>query len=145
LQIVENQRVFSHCKATAKLLQRILQNSKLLKIKHLMKFFAVLQSTAKTYTQARRPAPPVGTIFAGKMPVFSIHISITAKLQKQKTKTNQTIDRVGFGSFAVFFAVALQWLCSFLHFCKKSTILNPLPTPHLAQHHHKTVEIQALT
>jgi hypothetical protein len=43
LQSVESQAFFSHCKGTAKALQRKLQNSKPLKIKHFVKFFAVLQ------------------------------------------------------------------------------------------------------
>jgi len=76
---------------------------------------------------------------------FFLYISLPLqKLQKQKSKINQIIDRVGFEGFGVVFGVALEWLWSFLHFCKKSTILNPHPTLSLAQHHHKTVENQAL-
>jgi hypothetical protein len=57
------------------------------------------------------PTDPLGTIFAipvAKNPIFSIHCSITAKLQNKKSKINQTVEFQGFGAFAVFFAVALQ-------------------------------------
>jgi hypothetical protein len=99
---------------TAKALQRLLQNSKALKIKHLLKFFAVLQSIAKTIL----PDPPDPTRpTQANQPVFSIHISITAKLQNKKQKINQIIDFQGFEVFAVFFAVALQRLCGFVLVC----------------------------
>ncbi len=114
---------FKHCKGTAK----ALQNSKTLKIKHLMKFFAVLQSSAKN--DLSKPTYPLGTIFACQNLVFSIYFVFTAKLQKQKTKNKENIERVGLGSFAVFFAVALQLLCSFLHICQKSTILSTTHRP----------------
>ncbi len=121
-------KIAQNCKATAKPLQRKLQNSKPLKIKHLIKFFAVLQSTAKNI--AHQTAHPLGTIFAGKSLVFSIHIFITAKLQKQKTKSKENIDTVALDSFAVFFAVALQLLCSFLHFSQKYAITKPRHPPY---------------
>jgi hypothetical protein len=73
-------------------------------------------------------------LHAKKNTFFSIYIFITAKLQKQKSKINQIIDRVAFESFAVFFAVALQLLCSFMHFCKKICYNKALPKPHPRWH-----------
>ncbi len=90
-----------------------------------MKIFAVLQFSAKKYPA--KPTRPVGTIFAGQNLVFSIYFSFTAKLQKQKQKTKQIIDRVALESFAVSFAVALQWLCSFMHFTIKYVITKHRP------------------
>jgi hypothetical protein len=63
------------------------------------------------------PPSPIGTIFALQKLNNSIHFLFTAKLQNKKQKTNETVDRVAFGSFAVFFAVLLQCLCSFMHTC----------------------------
>jgi hypothetical protein len=63
------------------------------------------------------PTHPLGTIFACQNLIFSIHCSITAKLQKQKQKINQIVEFQGFEVFAVFFAVALQWLCRNLPAC----------------------------
>jgi len=105
-----------------------------------IKRFGVLELAPKPLLPSPPPAHPLGTIFAGKMPVFSIHISITPKTPKKNTKPLKIKGlRLWSG-----FGVALEWLWSFLHFCKKSTILNPHPTLSLAQHHHKTVENQAL-
>ena len=128
----------SHSKATPKLLQSV----KSLKIKHLLKFFGVLEWIGKTCPKTH--PHPVGTIFARHQPDISIHFSITPKLQKQKQKINQTIERVGFGSFGVVFGVALEWFWSFLTNSKICVITKPCPTPTLDPPHHQTVEIQAL-
>jgi len=61
-----------------------------------------------------------GTVFACRSLVFSIHIYTTEKLQKTKKETLQTIDTLRFETFAVSFAVALQWLCSFMTFLSET-------------------------
>jgi len=76
-----------------------------------LQFCSVLQKTIP------KPAPPLGTIFAGKILVFSIHFYSLQQLQNKKQKTKKNIGRVGFEGFAVFFAVALQCLCSFMPAC----------------------------
>jgi len=91
-------------------------------------FFSFLQ---KVSCQAR-PTPPVGTIFAVKTLVFSIHFCFTEKLKNKKQKTKQTIGRVALACFSVVFSVAFQCLFGFLHFCKKSTIIKHHPSPPLA-------------
>jgi hypothetical protein len=97
-----------------------------LKIKDLLKFFAVLQSTAKTMLQDPTPTPrppyPLDLI-------FSILFASLQKLQNKKQKINQIVDRVAFESFAVFFAVPLQFLCSFMQSFKKSVITKHHPYP----------------
>jgi hypothetical protein len=83
----------------------------------------------KKYTPKKSSLPNrltsqyVGTIFARKeTAIIYIYLSLQ-KLQKQKQKTNQIIDRVGFEGFSVVFGVSLEWLFSFSHFCKKSDII----------------------
>jgi len=91
-----------------------------------LQFCSPLQKTiSKTLT------PTLGTIFACTQPIFSIHCSSTAKLQKQKQKINQIIENQGFEAFAVFFAVALQWLCSFLTASENHDITKHHPAPPL--------------
>jgi len=86
--------------------------------------FAVLQWIGKTCPKTH--PYPLGTIFARNPPDNSIHSFTTAKLQKQKTKKiNQTIERVAFEGFAVFFAVALQFLDNL-----KNKRYNQAPAPH---------------
>ncbi len=118
----------SHCKGTAKdaAKQQTVENQALAKI---LCSFAVL---CKNYPSD--PPDPLGTIFAGKNFVFSIHFFFTAKLQNWKLKTRKSIERVALESFAASFAVALQFLCSFLHFLKNYVITkHPPTTPPLAQ------------
>ncbi len=74
------------------------------------------------------PAPPVGTIFAGKHLVFSIHFCFTEKLKNKKQKTKKSIERVALACFSVFFSVPFQSLFSFLHFFKKHAITKHPPT-----------------
>jgi len=117
LQSVENQGVFSFRKATEKPLKRILKSTKPLKIKHLLKFFSVFQFYRKTRLSKPATRPPVGTIFAGKMPVFSIHCSITAITAKKFIKSLK-IRGLRFCSFLCSgFAVALQFLALLLKTC----------------------------
>jgi hypothetical protein len=80
LQSVENQGFFGLVrKATEKPPKRLPKNIKPLKIKHLMKFFSVFRLYRKDPTH--QPADPtsqsVGTIFAVKNLVFSIHLGKT--------------------------------------------------------------------
>mgnify|MGYP005618790529 CR=1 FL=1 len=82
-----------------------------------IKRFAVLQWATKPTPKPADPPRPLARFLHARCPFF-LYISLSLqKLQNKKQKTNQTVDRVGFGSFAVFFAVALQWLCSFLTVC----------------------------
>jgi hypothetical protein len=102
-------------KATPKPLQRLLQNSKLLKIKHFVKFFGVLEFTPKTALPSpTHPPTPTPTQFPRFFYTFLYH----SKHSKTKTKNKaKLLGRVGLDSFGVVFGVALEWLWSFLHFC----------------------------
>jgi hypothetical protein len=83
-----------------------------LKIKHLRDFFGVLGFAQKGTFQARRPAPPVGTIFAGKTLVFSILLGSTLTTLI-KTLKPLKIKGLGFwGSLWGCFGVALGFLDS---------------------------------
>jgi len=129
----------SHCKGTAKPLQSV----KPLKIKHFVKFFAVLQFYYPNIPQDPPPHPLARFLHVTRP--FFLYISLSLqKLQNKKQKTKKIIERVALGSFAVFFAVALQWLCSFLTIAKNCIIIKPHQAPTLAPPHHQTVEIQAL-
>jgi len=128
----------SHSKATPKPLQSI----KPLKIKHLMKFFGVLEFTPKTYPKTHHT---LLARFLHTTRPFFLYISLSLqKLQKQKQKINQIIERVRFEAFGVVFGVALEWLWSFLTNSKKCIIIKPHQAPTLDPFHHQTVEIQAL-
>jgi hypothetical protein len=81
---------------------------KSLKIKHLLKFFAVFQSTAKPTYQARRPAHPLARFLQAR-PSFFQYIFLS--LQNCKTKNKKLIKSLVFkGLEALQFS--LQWLCS---------------------------------
>jgi len=76
-----------------------------------------------------KPARPLARFLQARCPFF-LYISLSLqKLQKQKSKINQIIDRVGFEGFGVVFGVALEWLWSLLHFCKKHAITKHRPSP----------------
>jgi hypothetical protein len=104
-----------------------LQNSKLLKIKHFVKFFGVLEFTPKTAL----PSPTHPLPHPYPISSFFLYIPLSLQtLQNKKQKTKQIIGRVGLDSFGVVFGVALEWLWSFLHFCKKHMIIKHHPPPH---------------
>jgi len=107
----------------------MLQNTKPLKIKHLLKFFAVLQSTAKT--APNRPPHPLARFLHALSPFFLYIAVALQKLQKQKQKINQIIGVVRFAVFAASFAVPLQWLCSFLTASENHDITKHHPAPPL--------------
>jgi hypothetical protein len=120
-------------KATPKPLQRLLQNSKLLKIKHFVKFFGVLEFTPKTAL----PSPTHPLPHPYPISSFFLYIPLSLQtLQNKKQKTKQIIGRVGLDSFGV----ALEFLALLL----KTYDNKAPPTPPLAQHRNKTVENQAL-
>jgi len=124
-----------HCKATAK--RQTVENQAL---REILCSFAVLLPK-----HTPKPTPHPLARFLHVTRPFFLYISLSLqKLQNKKQKTKKIIERVALGSFAVFFAVALQWLCSFLTIAKNCIIIKPHQAPTLAPPHHQTVEIQAL-
>ena len=103
-----------------------------------MEFWSLLQNPPKN------PPHPLARFLHATRPFFSIHFLSLQKLQKQKQKINQIIERVRFEAFGVVFGVALEWLWSFLTIAKNCTIIKPYQAPTLAPPHHQTVEIQVL-
>jgi hypothetical protein len=82
-----------------------LQNSKLLKIKHFVKFFGVLEFTPKTAL----PSPTHPLPHPYPISSFFLYIPLSLQtLQNKKQKTKQIIGRVGLDSFGVVFGVALE-------------------------------------
>jgi hypothetical protein len=118
-----------HSKATPKRLQRKLQSIKPLKIKGFIKFFGVLEWTPKKYISKPYPTQKLARFLQGGG-LFFLYISLSLqKLQKQKSKINQIIERVALEGFGVFFGVALEWFWSFFHSCKKQVITKHRPAP----------------
>jgi hypothetical protein len=70
--------------ATEKPPKRLPKNSEPLKIKHLMNFFSVFRFAEKTHPPSPPTRPPVGTIFAVKNTIFSIHFCKTEKLKRNQ-------------------------------------------------------------
>ena len=103
------------------------------------------------WSKLQKPAPnppthptPLARFLHARSPAF-LYISLSLqKLQKQKQKINQIIERVALEGFGVVFGVALEWLWSFLTNSKKCIIIKPHQAPTLDPFHHQTVEIQAL-
>ena len=122
MQSVENQRVEAHHKTTTKPPQRLPQKPKPLKIKHLRDFFVVLWFAPKSTFQAhptRLTSQSVGTIFAGKTFVFSIHLCHTTITTTKTIKPLKIKDLSFWVSLCGGFVVAL-W---FLAHCKNHTII----------------------
>jgi len=91
-----------------------------------------------------RPVSQLARFLHATSPFF-LYISLSLqKLQKQKQKINQIIERVRFEAFGVVFGVALEWLWSFLPLVKNYVITKPRQASALAPPHHQTVETQAL-
>ena len=82
--------------------------SKVLKIKHLRGFLCILCKPKKAPFKPATPPHPLGTIFAGKMSVFSIQISIYTKCTK---KTSKPLKIKGLGLCARFCASFVHPLC----------------------------------
>jgi hypothetical protein len=71
--------------------------------------FGVILGKVSFLTKPTRRLTSQLARFLHARPVFILYITfLLQKLQKQKQKTNQTIERVGFGSFGVVFGVALE-------------------------------------
>jgi hypothetical protein len=99
----------------------------------------------KNYPKPARPtyrltSQSVGTIFALKNPIFSIHLRLTVICV---IKCVKSLKIKGLGFYARLYAC-------FTHALRKPALLlktydnKAPPTPPLAQHHNKTVENQAL-
>ena len=61
-----------------------------------------------------------------------------------RNKMRKILENQGFEALRKALRKALRMLYAKLTFYQKHTITKPHPTPSLAQHHHKTVERQAL-
>jgi hypothetical protein len=76
-----------------------------------------------------KPAHPLGTIFAGKMPVFSIHISITPKTPKKNTKPLKIKGLRFWSSLWSGFGVALEFVALLQKACYNKAPPKPHPLP----------------
>jgi hypothetical protein len=125
LQSIENQTFLatakplqSHCKATAKKTakQQTVENQALCEI------FCSFAVKKKKYIQTPPHPYPLTPISQ-----FFLYISfLLQKLQNKNKKINKNIERVALEAFAVFFAVPLQWLCSFLPNSKNCVITSTI-------------------
>jgi len=88
-----------------------------------LEFWSLLQNPPKN------PPHPLARFLHVTRPFFSIHFLSLQKLQKQKQKINQIVERVRFEAFGVVFGVALEWLWSFLTIVKNCTIIKPYQAP----------------
>jgi len=86
------------------------------------------KTTPKTHPYPTdRPVSQLARFLHVTRPFF-LYISLSLqKLQKQKQKINQIIERVRFEAFGVVFGVALEWLWSFLTIAKNCVITKPHP------------------
>ena len=82
--------------------------SKALKIKHLRGFLCILCKPKRHPSSPPTRSHPLGTIFACKMPVFSIHISICTKCT---IKNHKIIENQGFRFLCILCASFVHPLC----------------------------------
>jgi hypothetical protein len=128
----------SHWKATEKPPKRLPKNTEPLKIKHFVKFFSVFQFAEKDpLPSPTDPTPPDPY----QNPVFFYTFQLYWKTEKKSSRSLKIKVLRFFGNLFGSFSVAFRFLALL-----QKTCYNKAPTlpPPLAQHHHKTVENQAL-